>query len=397
MKVHFIDQTSVGPHHMVFNAALLLIIEKLYPNHNLIHHGIQSNQNEVASLLKANGDIQVLNNSIEYPLSRDVLILKAFNYLRKEWIRYMHFKNVLKSANDSDVIYLSITTFSSFYFFKRLCKKYPIRTFAVLHGDIDYLRNAKSKLEKINAYFHKQIFKIKLPHFKYIVLNKISKPLLVRDGYLNENELIDIHHPQLFESKALYEDESVDTSTLIIGHIGSMELERKQSHYIYLLGEMLHQSVDNLSLKLKILGLLTPSVLPFKNQYVEELVGNMSDNEPQYLSRATYEFELNQLDYVVFFYPTKEYILRASGVISDIVSKPTPIIALRHPLFEYYEDLVGEIGYLCENLEEMASLIKSLLVNRDLQRRQKQIDNLNSLKQLMTVDIISEDIRLKLK
>lgn len=53
-----------------------------------------------------------------------------------------------------------------------------------------------------------------------------------------------------------------------------------------------------------------------------------------------------------------------------------PIIALKSPPFSYLFDLCGDIGYLCNDLNHMKSVIAQLINTNDLVRYEKQRKNL---------------------
>jgi hypothetical protein len=187
-----------------------------------------------------------------------------------------------------------------------------------------------------------------------------------------------------------FEDRPFDnkTSVLRLGHLGSMELRRKNSHLFYYLAERM----KNISkVKFIALGLITHSVYDFKNDFVEEIVGNQSDRLPAYLSREKYVSELKKLNYALFFYPKDEYIMRASGAISDVFDFLVPVIALEHPYFKYFDDNFGEIGYICKNLDEMEQVILDIIENPEkaAAKRKIHIENLRKIKQKSSVEAIA--------
>ncbi|RYG40510.1 MAG: hypothetical protein EOO01_27175, partial [Chitinophagaceae bacterium] len=213
---------------------MIKILMLLYPDATLTAVGIASNQESYKQLLGADELKKLRFQTIPNPkVSSGFTPLKAMNYIRKEAIRFSTFRNVLKNTKSSDLIFLSITTFTAFTLFKYTKQFYSANTIAVLHGDIDFIYFPTSRLEKINARAHKSIFRKKLPSFKYLLLNKIAKKNLVRDGYLKADEVYEIDHPFSF-LKNDYPLRSLEAVKPIkIGHIGSMEVERKNSHYIY--------------------------------------------------------------------------------------------------------------------------------------------------------------------
>lgn len=389
--IHFIDQTSEKEHHAVFNACMIKILRKLYPEQSLTHHGIESNLIGTTKLLSNDERSNINYHKIIYaqPIGEH-RFFKAINYIGKERKRKKELENIYKKASENDVILLSITTPHSYYNFKRIQSRYSIFTIGVIHGDIDFIYNTSSFYKKLTAYFYKKTFNISSDNFYYLFINKISKTIVVRDGYLKENEILEINHPY-------YSFPDIDdnrTEPLSFGHIGSMEVERKNSHYIYKIAEQLRDFVENKRISFKVLGLITPGVIPYKNQWIEEYVGNKVEIRPDYLPREDYEEMLRNLNYALFFYQEPEYVHRTSGAIIDAIAYAIPIIALKHPYFNYLFEKAGDIGYLCDDLEEMRHIIEDIIIpNRCDDRYSTQRRNLIEFRNKFGVDYITEDLK----
>lgn len=395
--LHFIDHTSVGDHHMVFNAAIISILLKMYPDQKLMAHGISSNQKSIRELLHADELKKVVFNEIIYTESKnDSFLYKAINYLRKETKRKEHLNTLLKDCRKDDFLFLSTTTFMCFYYFKKQKKAYSVPTLAALHGDVIFLDNPKDWIGQLNLFINKKIFKLKIPDFKYLVLNKIAKPNLVESGFFENEEILEIHHPFLFLNTPTPKQDSCPArSPIMIGHIGSMEIKRKGSQHLYALAATLQEEVTQQKITFKVIGLQTPELIPYKNQWVEELVGNEELDKPRYLSRNQYESELKKLDYCIFFYPTHQYVFRASGAVVDFISHLIPIIALKHPFFDYLFQIAGNIGFICSDLVEMELLLKKI-ANGDreiLNQYHQQQRNIQLLQEEFSVDAIAKDLK----
>lgn len=395
-KVYFVDQTSEGDHHMVFNASMIKILMLLYPGVEIKYCGVATNQNSVCQLLSdqelANIDFRPIYNP---KIKSRNKFLKALNFLRKEVIRIANFRKILKATDANGLIFLSITTFTTFAAFKFLKQFYGTKVLAVLHGDIDFIYFPTSRLERINAAVHKWIFSKKLPDFKYVLLNKIAKKSLVNDGYLKSEEVYEIDHPFTFLKSDFLLKEALVSRPVKIGHIGSMEAERKNSHYIYTLADKFREEIKNGLLQFRIAGLITPSVIKYKNDWVQEVVGNNEPDKPQYLTRSQYENELKLLDYCIFFYPPHQYIYRASGAVVDFINGLIPIITLKHPFFDYLFEIGGNIGFTCNDLDEMEILLQKI-ANADqeiLDQYKQQQKNIQLLQEQFSVDAIAEDLK----
>lgn len=390
--IFFIDQTSEGDHHMMFNASFINILSTLYLGQKLHYLGINSSQKKVAELLSDVDTLPLEISSIKYlNTKKQNVLIKIFYFILKEFQRFLAFLKIFNRSKKNDVIYLSITTFSSFLFFKISSFFYKRTIFTILHGDIDFLYKTNNLHQKTNALCHRLIFKLKKKNFKYIVLNKISKSILVKDGFLNEHELIEINHPYLFKNDAAT---VIFRKPIKFAHNGSMEIQRKNSHYIYKLAESLMDQVNTSQIEFSSIGLATQQMNPYLNSYVKMVVGKKKDNLPPYLSRETYESELTKVNYLLFFFPENEYIFRASGAVIDAIAFQKPIIALKHPFFDNIFEQGGNIGYICNSVKEMHDLIFNITqsVENYTDAYQSQVSNLKKFKFKFGVTHISNDL-----
>jgi hypothetical protein len=395
--INYIDQTSEKGHHMVFNSSMIKVLQICFPQHHLLYWGIDSNQQATLELLDTKNKLNCTLKTLHYKnTKRSFVGVKLLFFLNKEITRAKNFHSILKYASPNDTLFLSITTFSSFLVFKYLHYFNPKPTVAVLHGDIDFLYLGSSKLEKLNAWCHKRIFKIKSSQFKYIVLNKLAKERLCADGYLGCNEVIEINHP-FANLNQNYPPLSV-VSPIKLGHIGSMEVARKNSHLLYKIAEMFKNEVKSKQLCFETIGLITPNVIPFKNNWVLERVGNTKPNQPDYLTRTEYEKYLSELHFTLFFIDKQQYIFRTSGAIIDTIAFQKPIIAFKHPYFDYLISQVGPIGYFVDTIDQMAEVLHTIThaVPQTASDYSLFTNNLAQLKELFGVQSVAADLAQQL-
>ena len=133
---------------------------------------------------------------------------------------------------------------------------------------------------------------------------------------------------------------------------------------------------------------VTAMNLKYKSMFV--LIGHVKDSSlkklnldavsmPSHgkpLTRDEFDSFATNIDYAVFCYHAKSYRLTASASLFDAFSYVKPIIALRNPFFEYYFDIFGDIGYLCDNYDDMKKVIVELLSNPSIERYVSQQSNI---------------------
>jgi hypothetical protein len=397
--LYFIDQTSEKDHHMVFNSSIIQALLLIYPAQNLTYYGIPSNQTSVLSLLSDDEKKRLTLFPIIYSKPyNDNKFFKILNFVKKERLRIKLFKEMFAATISNDFVFLSITTFSSFYVFKKLKQQFDVNTLVTLHGDVDFIYNASNLYEQINAYSHKKIFKTKADNFYYLLLNKIAKTRLVADKYLNANEVFEVNHPFNLINNPLDNHNLDNDKPIVFGHIGSMELERKNSDYFYQLANNLFELIENDKLQFNTIGLITPPMLPFKNKWVKEIIGNSQPKKPDYLTRAEYEGNVMKLDFALFFFKEPHYIFRASGAVIDAIAFETPIIAFNHPFFYNLFEQAGQIGYLCNDITEMEQIIRKIAINDGAIKYDFNLfkTNLRALRNRFTTVQIAKDIETQL-
>jgi len=111
------------------------------------------------------------------------------------------------------------------------------------------------------------------------------------------------------------------------------------------------------------------------------------------LKRHQYEAYVRTIDYAVFCLLPKAYRLTVCSTLYDAFSFVKPVIALKTAFFEYYFRKLGDIGYLCENYEEMVDLIVSLVKARPTKRYVDQCNNILTGRQSLAIEGLSAKLR----
>ena len=115
------------------------------------------------------------------------------------------------------------------------------------------------------------------------------------------------------------------------------------------------------------------------------------------LSLTEYSVLAKEIDYALFFYEKDYYRLMGSGSLFDAISYCKPVIALRTPIFEYYFNKMGDIGYLCDSYEEILELIKTIIKSPPIERYNQQLENIRINRSMLSYDILANDLKSELK
>lgn len=129
----------------------------------------------------------------------------------------------------------------------------------------------------------------------------------------------------------------------------------KNSHLINDVSDYFKQELINEEMKLSIVGRIEGFV-PNEN------ISTIGVEEGQLIDELEYSKKLNSSD-VFLFFNDDSYNLVSSASYFEAIAYGKPILALKNKQWQYNFDKYGEIGFLFDNLDEMKSVIKKLIVN----------------------------------
>jgi len=112
------------------------------------------------------------------------------------------------------------------------------------------------------------------------------------------------------------------------------------------------------------------------NQHEREIAGDwVRGVSPEPLPLAEYTRRAASITYSVIVLPPHAYRLRASASFIDALAYGKPVICLRNPYVASYFARLGDLGYLCDSLDEMRDLILRILSDFPRERYQQQCAN----------------------
>lgn len=187
-----------------------------------------------------------------------------------------------------------------------------------------------------------------------------------------------IDHPYDFDENTMTKEKNY--TKLNIGTVGVFN-EYKGGKDLLLLAEILKsKSADTINLSIS-------GRIEFNISLLKEAGINLPPNEGKsMLSVQELKERIDQLDFILYFYPSDTYRFTASGAVFDAINRKRPIIAIRNDYFEYIFNKFGSIGYLVDSVEEMADVIYSLSIcsekpnEFDFERIQKLLSTENLTK-----------------
>lgn len=374
MKVYVADFYRVNREHLVYNLSMLTILSTL------------PEVEEVCFYAHA-GQIERLKKEHQFQDSSRVRLIPARVHEQiggKHWIKkiLLEFRNVIqllhRSPPGSLIFFCSLSPITSLLF--KLLKVFyrKQKVIITLHGDLDFIQQNKARLRNWLGKCFIWSFKVKDQETKYIILSEPIRENLIATGYLQPDEMYAINHPYVFDAHPAAK--SLQQKSIRIGHIGLASVE-KNTQLLFTLAETLQEEIRKQQLDFSIIGPST-DMEAYKNAWVRQ------EENTGMLSKASFNEKIAALDYVVFFYSDENYRFCSSGAILDAINHQIPILSLKNQGFEViFRHAPGPIGYLCEDVEEMAKLLREKILAKEEQEKYREMQlNLGKLKDNYTLD-----------
>ncbi len=374
------EPQCAGFEHVEFNAALILSFSHAFLKEKILFLAEEEHLSQVSSKISG------MTNMVDF--SAVVLPSRRFSSLRKLPWEFLLCRKVFELARNSKtnkVVFSSITSPSLISVKLLLLKFKEIRSIIIPHRILETLVERPSFRRPLEILFW---FRIWFPwgnndRIKYLVLGSSIKEQL---GFLfpNLKELLgSIDLPYFYkEQDELPLPNSTGTkirfASFGVGHRG------KGTEFFFKLAEEVQARETRYKPEFIVIGQMIDKTI------TSDSVKVPSPDAP--LSREAFDSYSRDIDYAVFLHKPATYKLVASGALFDAFSYAKPVIALRSPFFEHYFRVMGDIGYLCDNYDEMKELILSLLENKPTERYGCQRKNILLGRKQFTLEKIGEAI-----
>jgi hypothetical protein len=384
MMIVIADLLKIKNVHAGVDSGLLKVISLIYSNQkinfyceNELYENIIK---EIGSSLNINHRSIFNNDKNKFKYDLYLHIIKSIYYLLYILIKY---------NKQDDVIFIICMHPITNYIYSKVrnlfCKS---KIYIVLHGEIEQLDKFKERNKFWRQHFYTtRMLKNNLINSKYLVLGEVIKRNLLKVCCLDDKNIISIDHPYIYKK---INDVVNPYKTIIVSSIGQIN-EMKKTYLIFRLGEKLQKQIADKKLELKLIGMVNKKYIPYMNNHVvHEGIGNV------YLEQEELEQKVMASNYLIYFYDNISYKYISSGALFDAIKYEKPIIALKNDFFEYYFTIGGNIGFLCNDLDEMVSVIEKFLGfdNHELYNLQK--NNIRLLKDKLNLQSISENLERQL-
>lgn len=377
----FSELQMQGDKHVHVNSGLLNIIKSSFKNQDIDIFCDDKHKSELSKYVKTS---QFLNfNTFEFTglkeLRKRATLSKTF---RESLLTYKIFKQARKN-NAELIVFASAFPFTALVlnFFSWVFNQ---KIIVGLHGDIGVLNLKKNKITTIvYKYVVKLFFRTRPLNVILLFYGKtIEEQLFNVFPRFERRNVISIDHPYNYNSELVVDNLEKENS-VIIANVGT-GLMNKNSHLLYQLAEMQKYNVENKKVKFIQVGNVSQEVMSYSNTYVDIL------NNNEFIPFDIFEGNIKKADYFVYFFKQNSlYDLCPSGTFFDAIKYKKPIISIRNPFFEYYFKKLGNIGYLCDSVEEINETINDVILGNNT-LYQDQIEALDRATELLSIDNIQK-------
>ncbi|MCB0834742.1 MAG: glycosyltransferase [Bacteroidetes bacterium] len=347
------EPQCIGFEHAEVNGALVGVYRIAFPDDPILFVGERTHVEQVSLFLRDREVSGVDFKGIEVA-PRNCSNPKRFLLERLVYRRLFE----LAEGNNADRILFCSVTSPGLYWLKFMLRRHAaIHAIAVLHGILESIFHWADLIRyQLVFWFRFPLLFGNMPQLRYLVFGEfIKKNLTSKFPSMREHlRTLDLpydfrperDHTPAFESAIRFgalgvgsRTKGTDAFFRCAAQIGA--IRKEASAEFVLVGPLMDDKLSDPPTNVTIPARFKP------------------------LPRETYNFLAESIDYAVFFHRKDHYRFSTSAALFDAFSFGKPIIALRSPVFEHYFDMMGDIGYLCADFEEMCLKIEGLLNHFD--------------------------------
>ena len=330
---------SVNYNHVPVNSEFLSIIAEKFQDRQVVFYGEERHISNVEKNITVKNVLFKSVKVVEPTESRIQSVLNEGKNIRQI---------VNERREDMDLMVVMNSHPHTMYFVKRYVpEKIPV--IFIIHGNIEELKR-KKKIYQL-GYWVKPAFDYKKArkNTKYLVLGDSIRSHLLEyvDGIASQ--LSAVPHPySLHKEKS--GDRHITREKLVLGMIGTFSPEKRSDQ----LFDLQRRLQGNTNVSFLMVGSWENG-----NKPQQEGIAYIGDGIHK-LSSEDFNRGIDELDYILFFWPRDSYQLTASGALCDAIVHEKPIISIRNDYLDWVFSKVGNLGFLCDDMDQMEKTIVSI-------------------------------------
>ena len=276
---------------------------------------------------------------------------------------------ILKRNKTNRILFSSISSANLTALAMACLVRQNIRAIGIAHGILETVQvNPRwGGIRKV-LNFRKALLRLRPNNFLLLVNGSFIETKLIAVLPELKGRVAAMPLPYDFEQNNLYQNRHNDTVTF--GALGIASYN-KGSHLLGSLASKISKANPKVARFLQIGQVVDESITSIENPSLEII----SPNDP--IPESEYQELANSIDYSLLLHDPEKYQLSCSASLLDSFRFRKPIIAIRNPAIDYYASIMGNIGYVCDNIDEVESIIASICDRFPVEQYQHQVDNLN--------------------
>ncbi|WP_131536260.1 glycosyltransferase family protein [Pedobacter nototheniae] len=396
--IFIVDRFVEGYLHVLANVNTIKILNIIFPGKPKTFIAEKSHLILVQEHFNSDKQVDLIFDPYKSFSANRSKLVQLLRILVRTWKDILFFKKLFRLVSKEPHSFIFITHVYplSLIFVKFLKKLYPeVKVILTMHGEVEYLYYGKTNYEKLIGKIYDLVFQISAINFYYLFLTKVSKRILVESKKLNDFEILTIILPTLANFKIQTKTNIKKSGKVKIGHIGSAG-RRKNVELLYEIANVFKIEIEANKVDFVVIGPIEENLKPYLNNLVTNFVG---DKINVHLERDIFNIETEKIDYSIFFYGEFDFVLRSSAAFFDAIHFEKPIIAFKNPFFTDVFKEAGEIGYLCDNLEEMKNVLNAIIENDVVvqDNYQKFLINISKYKKTIELGTIAKNLNDELR
>lgn len=380
-----VEPQCSGVEHSDVNTALLAVIRGAFPKEMVFFFAESGHLN----LVEERATLHNIDLVEYHPVKCPTPGFSDARRLPAEWELAKHVYQTAEKLKARRIIFASVTS-AGLWCIKLLTRKYQNLPVTVIpHSILESIINMPSiKIKKpwiFLFWFRFSLIIGNMPQLQYLLFGETKKNELCKILPKIQNYVQSIDLPYFFNDQR---ELVINTNSIIrFGSFGEWHC-KKGTDLFFKLATEVHQKTNKEESEFTLIGWISD---PAIRKMIDAEVITPSPDKP--LTREEFAVYADNIDYAVFCFRPESFRLTVSGSFYDALSFVKPIIALKTPFFKYYFDMIGDIGYLCNNYGEMLTLIIDLINNRKTKRYTEQCNNILRGRDFLGVENLSVKMR----
>jgi len=368
------ESQCVGAEHAKVNAALISCLFKTYKE-EVVFVADETHKNCVLQFIEADfAGINVTSYVVKVPNKYDSSCKRIWKELR-----ILKQASYLSEKSKCNKILFSSITSPGLYLLWLLIPSH-MAPIIIIHGILESLVKRPSlKPWEFIFWFRFPFLIASSKRFRYVLLGEPIKSNLFSTFPKMRNNIVSINMPYIFQKTI---DSSFPTNNEIkFGYFGVGSKGKGFPVFCKLSEEL---SVN--SFKYKPTFILIGKVLEKDITVNENYVKVPFKKE---LNQNEFDILANSLHYSLYLYNSNVYKYVASAAFFDSLAYAKPIIAINNSFFQYYFNLLGNIGYLCEGYSELKTTVEAILNGQKISEYDKMVKTIITRRE--SVSIFAKD------